>query len=243
MNLSLAAPDDGESLAAAFRSVGSVSVPGLLTQPDARSLARELVEARDWIEIFRAGEQVYEMPHGAFLALDANRKQELKTRVEAAARDGLQYRYRAIRVSEDARERASRGLQIDRFADLMNAPATLALLRSITGDQAIAMADAQATDYRAGDFLTSHDDEAPGKDRLYAYVYSLTEGWRPDWGGLLLLEQGERVSGFVPDFNVLRIFRVPSAHHVSYVAPWAGGRRLSITGWLRGSDRAAQSGS
>jgi Rps23 Pro-64 3,4-dihydroxylase Tpa1-like proline 4-hydroxylase len=51
------------------------------------------------------------------------------------------------------------------------------------------------------------------------------------------------VSGFIPDFNVLRLFSVPQTHHVSYVAPWAAERRLSITGWLRTAVPADQTGS
>lgn len=234
---------DIDQLTAGLRAEGAVSIPGFLETADAQDLAAELESAADWVEIFRGEEKVYEMPQAAFLALDAARKAELQRRVERAARLGLQYRYRAIRVSEDAAERAQRGMLLDRFADLMNSAAGLALLRKITGCADIALADAQATDYRAGDFLTTHDDGIEGKNRLFAYVFSLTPTWRADWGGLLMFEHGERVSGFVPDFNVLRLFAVPSAHHVSYVAPWVEARRLSITGWLRAAGPAAHTGS
>ena len=47
------------------------------------------------------------------------------------------------------------------------------------------MADAQLTRYRQGHFLTAHDDHVEGKQRYYAYVLGLTDGWRIDWGGLL----------------------------------------------------------
>jgi len=231
--LSLAPRSDVRLLRATLEEHRSVSLDRFLTPADAQRLWGELDTTDRWVEIFRAGERVYEMPHDAFLALDPGQKSELARRVEDAAKGGLQYRYRAVRVSEDARARATRRLLIDRFADLMNAPQTLDLLRSVTGQDAIAMADAQATDYRAGDFLTSHDDAVDGKNRLFAYVFSLTRGWQADWGGLLMFEHGNRVSGYLPDFNVLRLFPVPSRHHVSYVAPWVEARRLSITGWLR----------
>ena len=239
--MKLSARSDFEMLAARYAADGAVSVPDFLSPAAAEELAMELTGADLWVEIFRAGAKVYEMPHAQFLALPDAQKDELRRKIEDAARGGLQYRYRAIRVSEDAAERTTRGLAVDRFADLLNLPSTIGLLRTITGSASLDFADAQATDYRAGDFLTTHDDAIEGKNRVAAYVYSLTSHWQADWGGLLLFERGAEVTGFVPDYNVLRLFAVPSTHHVSYVAPWVDARRLSVTGWLR-SRVSGQSG-
>ena len=241
MTIELNPRPDAPLLAARYATEGAVSVPGFLSPASAEELAAELEQAELWVEIFRAGAKVYEMPHAQFLALPDAQKDELRRKIEDAARGGLQYRYRAIRVSEDAAERMARGLAVDRFADLLNLPSTIGLLRTITGSASLDFADAQATDYRAGDFLTTHDDAIEGKNRVAAYVYSLTSHWQADWGGLLLFERGAEVTGFVPDYNVLRLFAVPSTHHVSYVAPWVDARRFSVTGWLR-SRVSGQSG-
>ena len=220
-------------MAARFAAKGSVSIEGFLDPDAAAALAHELGEAEEWLEIFRAGEKVYEMPHAQFAALSAGQRAELDRMIIDAARTGLQYRYRAIRVSENPAARAARGTLLDSFADLLNAPETLALLRSVTGCTDVGFVDAQATDYRAGDFLTDHDDAIEGKHRTAAYVFGLTRHWRADWGGLLLFDDAREVSGYIPDFNVLRLFAVPRSHHVSCVAPWVEARRLSVTGWLR----------
>jgi Rps23 Pro-64 3,4-dihydroxylase Tpa1-like proline 4-hydroxylase len=233
MVLALAPRPDVPALTAEFAATGTVSLTKFLTPTAADALLGELASANGWLEIFRAGENVYEMPHAEFLALSDAKRADLRRLIEQSAKEGLQYRYRAIRVADDPDERSARGLVVDAFADLLNRPETLGLLRTITGNDSIALADAQATDYRAGDFLTSHDDAIAGKRRRAAYVFGLTREWQPDWGGLLLFENGDRVSGFVPEFNVLRLFAVPARHHVSLVAPWVEGRRLSITGWLR----------
>lgn len=243
MNLRLAPRPDMPSLTTRYAASGSASIPELLPAAQAQQVWQELHAADSWTEIFRAGDKVYEMPAAAFAALGETTKAELQARIEEAARHGLQYRYRSIRVSEAPAIRTKRGLMIDRFADLMNQPATLDILRAITGRQEIAFADAQGTDYRAGDFLTSHDDDTTGKHRVAAYVFSLTSHWQADWGGLLMFEDGKSVSGFVPDFNVLRLFTVPRRHHVSIVAPWVEERRLSITGWLRSEAPVDHSGS
>ena len=245
MSLTLAPRPDVDRLAAQFAAAGAVSVPGFLSADSAAGLAAELQANDSWVEIFRAGEKVYEMAHRDYQAMPEPQKGELRRMVEDAAKTGLQYRYRAIRVSEDPVERASRALLLDAFADLLNTPHAQALMRAITASRKIAFADAQATDYRAGDFLTDHDDGVEGKGRVAAYVFGLTTGWQADWGGLLLFDNDQEVSGFIPDFNVLRVFAVPRSHHVSYVAPWVTARRLSVTGWLRSGspEAAAQSGS
>lgn len=117
----------------------------------------------------------------------------------------------------------------------INGPEFLGLMRHITGFAAIDFADAQATLYRPGHFLTAHDDEIAGTNRLAAYVLSFTRTWRPEWGGLLeFLDEKHHVSaGYLPDFNSLRLFRIPTSHHVSMVAPFATEGRYAITGWLR----------
>jgi Rps23 Pro-64 3,4-dihydroxylase Tpa1-like proline 4-hydroxylase len=122
------------------------------------------------------------------------------------------------------------------FASFMSSPDVVALLRRITDKPAIAFADAQATAYGPGHFLTAHDDEIAGKERHAAYVFNLTPVWRVDWGGLLLFHgvDGHIDRGFAPSFNALNIFAVPQPHSVSMVAPYAANRRYSITGWLRG---------
>lgn len=121
-----------------------------------------------------------------------------------------------------------------RVVAFLNSPAFIGAMRRITGVEAIAFADAQATVYRPGDFLTGHDDDAEGKNRVAAYVLNLTRGWRSDWGGELqfLGAEGEVLTGYAPAFNALNLFSVPQRHRVNRVA-LEGGNRYSITGWLR----------
>ena len=119
------------------------------------------------------------------------------------------------------------------FAHFMGSESALAALRRITACPALCYADAQATRYRCGHFLTRHDDSLLGKKRRFAYVFGLTSGWRPEWGGLLQFNSGEKIAEtMVPTFNSLCLFAVPQQHSVSFVAPYAGADRLSVTGWL-----------
>lgn len=117
----------------------------------------------------------------------------------------------------------------------LNGPDFLGFAREITGTDAIAFADAQATLYRNGHFLTAHDDNVPNARRLVAYVFGFTPVWRPEWGGLLEFPGtiGTIESAYLPGFNTLKLFRVQMSHYVSVVAPYAQAPRHSITGWLR----------
>jgi len=121
------------------------------------------------------------------------------------------------------------------FAGFMSFGPARDLLRSITGDPEIRFADAQATAFSPGDFLTRHDDDVPGKNRSAAYVMSLNPEWRVEWGGLLLMHDADGCSAdaIVPGFNRLNLFTVPQVHSVSEVTKATPFRRYSITGWLR----------
>ncbi|MFN2098644.1 2OG-Fe(II) oxygenase [Altererythrobacter sp. MF3-039] len=233
MKLAILAKSPSPDSVSEFAKTGSTAIDNFLTDDAAESLLLELQSVGRWQEIFTGNGKTYEMSAADFEELSDEQRANITLLTHTAALDELQYRYRSIRVSEDPAERADRGLAIDKFSDLMNSPATLQYLRGVTGLEAIDFVDAQATAYRAGSFLTNHDDDVEGKNRLAAYVFSLTPHWSMDWGGLLLLESGKSVSGFIPAFNSLRIFSVPIKHCVSVVAPWVEETRYSITGWLR----------
>jgi SM-20-related protein len=122
---------------------------------------------------------------------------------------------------------------IYQLAEQWRSPDILEIWSKIFARQAVAGLGMTATRYRAGHFLTQHDD---GQDpmRLAAFTLSLSSGWREEWGGLLHLtdENGGIERTFVPEFNSLVLFNVPRNHFVSEVASTAPGPRLTISGWL-----------
>ena len=90
------------------------------------------------------------------------------------------------------------------------------------------------------DFLLSHTDEID--DRRLGLVMYLSQGWRPDFGGVLKLYDGANSSwDFVPEYNSLALFDVTRQveHEVTAIQPAAGlAARLTISGWI-GSRAAA----
>lgn len=183
-----------------------------------------------------SGDKVFDLGREARAALTPEKLQNLMLGVHQQAQAGFQFLFESIRVPEAVEQRGADPTLLNRFADFLNAPETLGMLRMIVGAPDIAFADAQATAYGPGHFLTTHDDAVGGKNRFAAYVMNLTLTWSPDWGGLLQFLDGDRhvAQAWTPRFNALNLFAVPQPHAVTLVAPYAGARRLSVTGWLRG---------
>lgn len=221
-------------LAREYAATGRLHIPGLLAGDAADALHGELRGRDDWQQVITSGARVVELSRPVRAAMTADQRQALDDAVYAGARQGFQYRYESIRVPDDAASRTTSSDLLARFAAWLSDGEARDFLRNVTAASDIAFADAQATAFSPGDFLTGHDDEVGGKMRRAAYVFGLTPVWRPEWGGLLLFHHGVDVTGLVPAFNTLNLFRVPQLHSVSEVTRAAAYRRYSITGWLRG---------
>lgn len=177
-------------------------------------------------------------PQGAPLVLSGARVDWADPRI-AQARDragnGFSFIYRSFPMLTAYQQQRLPGHLLHRVFEFLNGSDMLDLLRRVTGHTEIVRADAQATLYEPGCFLTTHNDFMPAHQRRVAYVLGLTRRWRFDWGGLLLFHDGEGrvLDGVAPAFNTLDLFSVPQLHSVTSVAPFAEAGRYAITGWAR----------
>jgi len=223
-------PDlDRASFAESFRRSGRVHIPAILTDVSAQRLYRCLMEETPWTLIHNKNGLRVDFPYTSI---------EQRT-IEARgawqrAHANFTYVYDNHRLSNAGEPYPDKNHHLAKLVAFLNSPDFIAFIRAVTGQSAIAFADAQATLYRPGDFLTAHDDIAQGKNRLAAYVLSMTPGWRADMGGILefLGADGHVSGGYVPAFNALNLFRVPQVHCVSQVSLF-GALRYSVTGWFR----------
>jgi len=226
---------DRDALAKEYAAKGRVRINGLLGQ-DAVAELYEFLHSHDgWWQLFHSAGGIVELDRPSRAKMSAKRRAEIDAEVYELARFGFQYRYEGLRVPDEPEDLEGADDPLASFARLMSSESMIEFLRAVTGSDEVAFTDGQATAYGPGDFLTGHDDDVPGKDRIAAYVFGMTPRWRPEWGGLLLFhgDDDASVAGNVPRFNTLDLFAVPQRHSVSIVTPAAPTRRYAVTGWLR----------
>ena len=216
-----------------FRHNGRVHIENVLTPDSADRIVQCLQSEADYVLNVTTPDGVRrvrrEQNNPAQLA-------QVGRMAEEVARGGFAFQYDKHPMSDAGEPYPDPNHYLAAVTQFLNAEPFLQFCREVTGLKDIVRADAQATCYRPGHFLTRHDDDVGGLQRLVAYVLNFTPAWNPDWGGLLLFtdERGHVQEGYAPAWNALNLLKVPQTHAVSLVAPFAGGFRYSITGWLRG---------
>lgn len=220
--------EDWAVSAARFAAEGRLRLRDALPEAEAQAWHGVLAQAGYALMLTRGGQGTVLTPD-ALAQLTPAAREALQRELHEAASQGVGFLYEGhqLRGSHDPALRA--------ILAAVNALETLERVRTLTGFGDITHADGQATRYRGGHFLTRHRDDLSGQARRVAYVLSLTARWHPDWGGLLQFfeDDGTPRDAWVPGWNVLSLFDVRHVHSVTYVAPFAGGPRLSVTGWFR----------
>ena len=226
--------------AARYAARGRAHIPDLLDPAGAERLCAFLEQEQRWNLVTLLAGQHRDLDSAAMSRQPPEEKLKFLAHVHQPARLGhFQYLYDNVPVYDAWHLKSTERPALKEFFEFLNGEAFLAFSRAITGAADIGFADAQATRYGPGHFLTTHDDRIDAKDRRAAYGYNLTRIWSHDWGGLTLFTgaDGHIEEAFVPRFNALNILRVPQPHAVSAVSPFAERHRYGVTGWLRaGSD-------
>lgn len=229
-------PDlDIDVLAQAFALKRRLQIRNIFRAESAAAVHHCLATEVEWDYVFRrAGGEIIMSPADIRVTTAVERA-EIAQQIIDDAKRGFQFAF--FKYSIIAAYQAGRDpdLFLHRVLESIAAKPFLDFARKVTGDDRIARIDAQATLYDPGNFLTMHDDQSyDGRTRLYAYVLNFSRDWHADWGGLLQFHgAGEDLDeSFVPHFNTMSFFAVPTRHSVSMVTAFAGSPRLAITGWL-----------
>lgn len=228
---------DVAELGRTYRETGLVQIADILDPEGAEQLTLALETSTPWTLAYFGPEERPE-----YLTIEALRDlrpervgQIMKGLMErSAAHYGFLYlNYLMITAYKAGTEQ---GHPLHALTEFLNSADFLDFGRRITGEDSVRKVDAQATNFRPGDFLgLHHDTDQAGVERVAAYTLGFTRSWRSDWGGQLLFhdERGDIVRGLAPRWNTLTLFKVPVAHSVATVAPYAQAPRISVVGWLR----------
>lgn len=211
-------------------------IPDFLAGDCATAIYEALSSDRRWNLVTTIAGRHVDLDAAAMAAQSEAEKSRFAAHVLMPAKvSGFQYLFENIPIYDAWHRGGGARPLLDALFLFLNSPDLLDFARRVTGAGDIGFADAQATRYGPGHFLTEHDDAIAGKDRRAAYVFGLTPQWRADDGGLTLFigPDGHVEEAFTPRFNALNIFSVPQRHAVSAVAPFAPGYRYAITGWFR----------
>lgn len=222
----------------AFTEHGYVHIPAILPPENAKRIQKGLLEQTPWNLVFNQDSKHFDMSAeqlGTMQKRDLNRLQQA---IFAQAQQGFQYSYHNYPIYDAYKAGQNQGHVLHDFYEWLNSDEFLQFARGATGFNDISFVDAQATRYSPGQFLGTHDDMLEGKNRRAAYIFNFTPNWRADWGGYLQLQDdvGNVRCGLAPTFNALNILAIPQRHNVSFVTPFAGGFRFSVSGWFRYGD-------
>lgn len=223
-------------IAARFRR--RAHIPEFLRASDAAAVHQALVDLPRWNTVTRSAERHLDLDAAGLGALGPDERTRFQSAVHSLAQRSFQYLFDNYPIADAYYGGTIVSAELARLFEFLNSAETIAFVREVTGIADISFADAQATRYKPGHFLTEHDDAVDGKNRRAAFVLNLTPEWRADWGGLLMFidQDGHVEQAYTPKFNALNIFTVPQRHCVSVVAPFAPSARYSITGWFRSGE-------
>lgn len=212
-----------------FKKDDRIRVQNVLMPAYADEMATLVSQDTAYATIINLNNQGRVLYPSELAGMSVEQQQQMQTSLMAEAREGRGYCYHGHQIAK------SNNGALKKFLETLNAPKSLEIIRRITGATDIAYADGQATRYLPGHYLTRHLDNPAGESRRYAYVFSLTKDWHPDWGGLLQFYErdGTPREAWAPRYNTLSLFDVRHVHAVTYVTPFAGVARHSITGWFR----------
>lgn len=231
---------DRAALAARFAADRRLQVRDFLTLETARELREIIARGTDWGVALQAGAKAAAQSwRGSELrdpSVAAQVVEQVKATDRAAAARDYAFRCNRYSLVEAVQQGWEPGGPHELLLEYLNAPEFLGLMREVTGIPQLLRADGHASCYGPNHFLGLHSDSHVAEGWQIAYVINLTiDDWHPDWGGYLMFydAEGNVEAGFKPQFNTLNLFKVPQAHAVTYVPPFAPRGRYAISGWLR----------
>lgn len=168
-------------------------------------------------------------------AMSAEERTALEAGIRRRAAENFGYAYLTYPMIQAIMSRQDPDHPIHQVTMLLNSPPFIAMAREIINCPSVVKIDAQASNYRPGNFLTRHVDDGQKLERRAAYTIGFSRKWEPDWGGLLMFVDDKKdiSRAYLPRFNTLTVFDGLRLHSVSAVSAFAPVPRLSVVGWFR----------
>lgn len=228
---------DIATLAETYVANGFVQIQGFFAPETAERIDEALRGPLPWRFVyFETGQGVVQLTQADIQALgQTGMQQRMRTILQQAQRN-IGYCYHSLHLDTGKSSAAGTDHPLTILAQYLNSDAFLTLGSQIIAEAGLTRTDAQASLYRAGNFLTRHIDEGSRNERRAAYTLGFSRNWQTDWGGQLQFvdqKTTDVTSAWIPRWNTLSLFDGRKVHAVSPVSAFAGDGRYSVVGWLR----------
>ncbi|MEY4556035.1 MAG: hypothetical protein RL093_1154, partial [Pseudomonadota bacterium] len=158
MTLRLSPSLDAAALRKAFEARRRLHIPDVLDAESAGAVVAAMEAFDGWKVSVSAGGEFFELPLSGRLAAEPGKQGWIDGARVDGADPRMQYIFDTRRLDMEPKD-APRDA-VSEVLDFLNGADFLAFVRTVTGDDRIDFADAQATRYRPGHVLTGHDDAA-----------------------------------------------------------------------------------
>lgn len=222
---------DWEALGREFQVSKRIQIRDILKEECAERILQCLAQEVPWRFVYYDGENPVQLTVDELKAKSQPELQSIHDGILARARSGYQYAYHTYPMVEGYLNKKDPGLYLHKVFEFINSEPYLDFIRTVTGVPEIRKGNAHAACYNPTQFLGRHNDYPPNEGWHAACVLNFTKGWKPDWGGFMQFYDNDfNIDlALMPRFNVLNMFVAPQEHSVSYVAPFAGTPRYTVT--------------
>ncbi len=223
-------------LAATYASDGLVQIPDIFEAETAQAISDMLRTSIPWRFVYQTPEQgTVQLSQEDIRSIGREGMIARMDEIMQLATNNYGFCYNSFQMVDALKNGEAPDHPIHELTRFLNSPEFLGFGSQVIGVTGITRADAHATLYSRGNFLTRHIDDGAKQERRAAYTLSFCKNWQTDWGGLLMfLDDNQDISrAYMPRFNTLTLFDGLRIHSVSPVSPFAGDGRFSIAGWLR----------
>ena len=236
IQLRLSADHDVERLAREYAERKCVQIPNFLEEESAAQLEAAIATLPWRLLVQDQSQKNLMLSRQEFAAMSPAERKNIEDGMRRRAAEGVGHMYFVYPMINAVLEGWDRGHPIHALTEFLNAKPVIAFARAITSKPETTKIDAHASCFMPGHYLNKHVDDGLYDERQVAYTIGLTRGWKPDWGGMLLIydeTEEDVLIGRCPRFNTLTVFDGRIPHSVSPISSFTPKPRYTVTGWFR----------
>lgn len=222
---------DWEALARDFQVNQRIQIRDVLKEECAERIWQCLTRETPWRLAYHDGKAPAVLMADELEAKTPEERAELESGILKRATNELSYVYKIYPMVDAYLAKDDPDLFLHKVLEFINSEHYLNFIKTVTGVPEIKKGNAHAACYHYNQFLSCHNDYMPDEGRRAASVLNFTKDWKPDWGGYMQFYDDDFniELGLLPRFNALNMFLPPQEHSVSFVTPFTGAPRYTVT--------------